>query len=156
MQPPIHFLLCRCLSSSTRRLQPGKALEQGLRHALEIWQAVLRDKARSYLNEVIDLCAADIMRSEIVLSRVTRSCRGSSFVWSNSVYGSRSPPPRTHCAGEYPLSSMAELQAQVTAVVSHVTRCIWLATKLDAELVDQPSCTCLPGSSMPFTDCVLL
>ena len=58
------------------------------------------DKARSHLSEVIDLCAAGIiaMRSEHVLSRVTRSCRESLPVWSNSVYGSRSP--RTHCAGE--------------------------------------------------------
>ena len=39
------------------------------------------------------------------------------------MYGSRSPRPRTHCVGEYPLSSMAEVQVQVTAVVSHVTRC---------------------------------
>ena len=28
--------------------------------------------------------------------------------------------------------------------------------KLDADLVDQPSCMCLPVSSMPFTDCILL
>ena len=28
--------------------------------------------------------------------------------------------------------------------------------KLDAELVDQPSCVCFPESTMPFTDCVLL
>ena len=40
------------------------------------------------------------------------------------------PRPRTHCAGEYPLSSMAKLQAQLTAVVSHFTRCIWSATNL--------------------------
>ena len=70
------------------------------------------------------------MRSEKFLSRVTRSCRESLPVWSNSVYGSRSRRPRTHCAGEYSLSPMAELPAQVTAVMSHVTRCIWSATNL--------------------------
>ena len=90
------------------------------------------DKARSYLSEVIDLCAADIiaMRSENVLSRVTRSCKESLPDWSNSVCGSRNPRPRTHCAGEYPLSSMAELQAQVTAAMSHVTRCVCSGTNL--------------------------
>ena len=36
---------------------------------------------------------------------------------------------------------MAELHAQVTAVVNH-TSLVHLVTKLEAELVDQPSCTC--------------
>ena len=31
-----------------------------------------------------------------------------------------------------------------------------VGNELGAELVDQPSCMCLPDSSMPFTDCVLL
>ena len=91
-------------------------VELGLHRVLVIWQALLLT--------MLDHTAADIiaMRSENALSLVTRSCRESLPVWSSSVYGSRSPRPRTHCAGEFPLSSMAELQAQVTAV-SQVTRC---------------------------------
>ena len=90
------------------------------------------DGARSYRSEVINLCAADIitMSSENALSLVTRLCRESLPVWSSSVYGSRSPRPRTHCAGEHPLSLMAELQAQVTAAVSHVTQCSCSGTNL--------------------------
>ena len=42
-------------------------------------------------------------------------------VWSNSVYGSRCPRPTT---------PLAEMQAQVTAVVSHVSRCNCSATNL--------------------------
>ena len=82
------------------------------------------DKARSYLSEVIDLCATDIiaMRSENVLSRVTRSCRESLPVWSSSE--------NPLCRREHPLSSMAKSQAQVTAAVSHVTRCICSGTNL--------------------------
>ena len=38
---PIHVLTFRCLSNSTQRLRPGKAVEQGLRHALVIWRALL-------------------------------------------------------------------------------------------------------------------
>ena len=78
------------------------------------------DNARSYRSEVIDLCAGDIIAS----------CKESLPVWSSSVYGSRNPRPRTHCAGEYPLSSMSELQAQVTAAVSQVTRCSCSGTNL--------------------------
>ena len=37
---PIPVLLCRCLSSSTQRLRLGKAVEQGLRHALVICEGV--------------------------------------------------------------------------------------------------------------------
>ena len=37
----LHILPCRCLASSTQHRQPGKVLEHGLRHALEIWQALL-------------------------------------------------------------------------------------------------------------------
>ena len=96
------------------------------------------------------------MRSENVLSRVTRSCRESLPVWSNRVYGSRSPRPRTHCAGQYPLSSMAELQAQVTAASEPCHAVHLFIDKLDAELVEQPSRICSPDSSMPFTDCELL
>ena len=40
------------------------------------------------------------------------------------------PVREPHCAGEYPLSSMAELQAQVTAAVSQVTRCSCSGTNL--------------------------
>ena len=116
------------------------------------------DNVRSYRSEVVDLCAADIiaMCSENAPSLVTRSCRESLPVWSSSVYGSRSPRPRAHCAGEYPLSSMAELQAQAIAAGSHVTRCSCSGTKLDAELVKQSTRMCFPDSSMPLTDCVLL
>ena len=32
----------------------------------------------------------------------------------------------------------------------------WFSNKLDAELVDQPSCVCFPDCSLPFMDCVLL
>ena len=105
----------RCLSSSAEKLASNDI-----------------DNARSYRSEVIDLCAADIiaMRSENALSLVTPSCRESLLVWSSSVYGSRSPRPRTHCAGEYPLSSMAELPAHVTAAVGQVTRCIYSGPNL--------------------------
>ena len=109
------------------------------------------DNARSYRSEVIDLCAAGIiaMRSENALSLVTRSCTESLTVWSSSVYGSRSP---RHSAREYPLSSMAELQAQVTAAVSHVTRCRCSGTNLTLN----SSSSRLACVFMPLTDCVLL
>ena len=38
--------------------------------------------------------------------------------------------PSTLCDGEYPLSSNAKLQAQVTAAVSHTIRCAWSGTEL--------------------------
>ena len=107
---------------------------------------------------MIDLCAADIiaMRSENALCLVTRSCRKSLSVWSSSVYGSRSPRPRTHSAGAYPLSSMAELQAQVTAAVSQVTRCSCSGTNLTLNSSSSQTRMYFPDSSMPFTDCGLL
>ena len=91
------------------------------------------------------------MHSENVLSRVTRSCRESLNVRSNSVCGSRSPGPRTHCAGEYPLSSLAELQIPGDRGSEPCHTVHLVGNKLDAELVDQPSCMRLPDSSMPFT-----
>ena len=94
------------------------------------------DNARSYRSEVIDPCAADIiaMRSENALSLVTHSCRESLPVWSSSVYGSRSPHPRTHCAGEYRCHRWRE-PCYTVQLFRH---------KLDAELVKQSSRMCLP------------
>ena len=38
---PTRALPFRCLSSSTQRLRPGKAVKLGLHHVLVIWQALL-------------------------------------------------------------------------------------------------------------------
>ena len=132
-----HVSRCRCFSTSTRHHRSGEALEQGRRHALGIWQA--------YLSDVIDFCAAHVVavNSQNALSRVTRSRTESLPVWSSSGYGSRTPRPRTRCAGEYALSSLAELQARVTAAVRH-------RNEFDAQLVDQLSRACFPDSSMPL------
>ena len=90
---PIRVLLCRRLSSGAQRLQQGKALEQGLPCARDL-ASTARDTARSYPNEVIDLCATEIiaMRSENVLSRVTRSCQESLPVWSTKSQSSSGIP----------------------------------------------------------------
>ena len=50
---------------------------------------------------------------------------------------------------------MAELQAQVTAVVNQVTRCIYSATNLILNS-SMSRLACFPDSPMPFTDCILL
>ena len=55
----------------------------------------------------------------------------------------------------YPLSSMAGLQAQVKAVVSHVKGCIRSVTNLTLSS-SISRLACFPDSTMPFTDCIVL
>ena len=101
-----------------------------------------RDKARSYLSEMIDLCAADTiaMRSENVLSRVTRSCKEISL------------PLVQQRVRQLRSSSENPLRRRASAVIlgriagpgysgSEPCHAVHLfSNKLDAELVDQPSC----------------
>ena len=99
---------------------------------LVIWQALLLtmlDHTATKWSISVQLTSSRCVQRMLCLI-VTRSCRESLPVWSSSVYGSRNPRPRTHCARAYPLSSMAELQAQITAPVSQVTRCNCSSTNL--------------------------
>ena len=127
---PIHVLRCRFLSSNTRHLQLGKALEQGSAPCARDLASTARDKARSYLNEVIDFCAADIiaMRSEkCSVTCDTLVQRESHRLVHQRTWQSWSENP---LRWRVRTVTLAELQAQVTVVVSHVTRCICSATNL--------------------------
>ena len=115
----------RCLSSITQRLRPGKAVELGSAPCARdlgkhcSWQCSIIPQRSDR-----SLCSwhhRDAFRECSVSLWLVRG-RETLTVWSSNVYGSRSPRPRTHCARAYPLSSMAELQVQVTAAVStHLT-----------------------------------
>ena len=133
MCSPIHVLPCRCLSRITRHL--------------EIWRALLVTRldpiSTKWLISVQRTSSRCALRVFCHM-RHARAGRESLPVWSNSVYGSRCPRPTT---------PLAEMQAQVTAVVSHVSRCNCSATNLT---LNSSISVCFPESSMPFTGCVLL
>ena len=67
---PTRVSLCRCLYRSTPHLQPGKFSTRVCASARDLARTA-RDNARSYLSEVIDFCAVDLiaMRFGNVLSR---------------------------------------------------------------------------------------
>ena len=123
---PLALLLFRCLTSRTQRLRPVKAGSAPC-------ASTALDNARSYRNEVIDLCAADIIEMRSPQSPSENPlCRRVPAINDG----------RTACpsdGGGEPCHTV------------HLFR-----HKLDAELVSQSSRMCFPDSAMPLTDCVLL
>ena len=112
---PMIVAECKCAAHSPFCIAIAKYVASPTCKSSRAWSApcardlasTARDKTRSYLREVIDFCAAEIIavRSELALSRVTRSCREGL---------SLSDPPacmvasaENHCAGEHPRRLLA-------------------------------------------------
>ena len=106
---------------------------------------------------MIDFCAAAIivMRFDNALSRVTRSFRRRSHCLIQQRVWQPLSSTENPLRWSYPLSSMAGLQAQVKAVVSHVKGCIRSVTNLTLSS-SISRLACFPDSTMPFTDCIVL
>ena len=101
-----------------------------------------RDQARSYLSEVIDLCAGDIiaMRSENVLSRVTRSCLVQQCLRQSQSSTENPLRWRVPTVINGRIASPGDSGSEACHAV-HLFR-----KKLDAELIERSSRMCFPDS----------